>query len=443
MHPLLPKMELVELEIDKITILDSNPRQHDDKQLDMLEKSFRSFQKINPVIVTPKYELIAGEARLIVAKRCGMKTVHALIVSHFSKAQVHGYRMADNELALRGEWSLELLGKELELISTIDLDFDLESIGFEVGEIDQLILGAAEENEDEEPAEVPSIDIERPPVSRPADIFTIGRHTVACGDSTDKKFVEKVMDGRLADAVITDQPWNLKANFISGKGRIKHADFCQAGGEFSSEEFETFTRDALTTQAVFLKPGGLAFQFIDWRSLDLMIRVGKAAIGPLVNICVWVKPKSGMGSPWRSQHEMVPVFRKEGAKPMDNIKLGKFGRNRSNIWEFSSPTGWGSERHKLEMHPTAKNEKMIGEAILDCTKRNGLILDTFLGSGTTALAAEQVGRTCVGIDLDAKYIDLAIRRLCEATGKEAVRQDGALFSELSESHLVEGVPAHG
>ena len=410
------------------------PRIHPGRQKAMLEASVLRTRHINPLLAKPDGTLIAGELRLQVARDLGMTEVPVIIIGHLSDADYMALRIADNAIPEHAEWSIELLSKNLEMISTMDMTIQPIELGFETAEYDRYRLGVAQPKS-VDPVPIPAEGI--PTVSRAGDVFHIAQQTIACGDSRDLKVYEKALAGRMAQAVISDQPWNLAMNFISGKGETKFDNFAVASGELSTEQFEVFTEEVLARQAEFCAPGALVAQFIDWRSVDLMIRAGRKTVGDLINICVWVKQNGRFGSPWRSRHEMVCVFRREGAKSQDNVRLGKYGRNRTNVWEYDAPTIFGTQKEKLKLHPTCKNESMIADFILDCTDRGDVVLDAFLGSGTAALAAHQTGRSCVGIEIDPRYVDLAVQRLVDLTGEVAHLEDGTTFDELRAQRLGE------
>lgn len=413
--------------IDWIKPYADNPRIHPAKQKAMLEATVFRSRHINPLLVKPDGQLIAGALRLEVAGQMGLTDVPVIIVSHLGDADCMALRIADNAIADKAEWSIELLAKNLELISTLDMTITPLELGFETAEYDQIRLGA---NPPTPVEPVPIPDHAAPAVSRIGDVISIASHTIVCGDSRKSEVYVEALAGREAAAVISDQPWNLEASFISGKGTTKFDDFAMAAGEMSAEEFEEFTEEVLARQAEHCAPGALVAQFIDWRSVDIMIRAGRKTTGELVNICVWVKQNGRFGSPWRSRHELICVFRSVGGKVRDNVQLGKFGRNRTNIWEYDAPTVFGSQRDKLQLHPTCKNEAMIADFILDCTDRDDVVLDAFLGSGTTILAAHQTGRIGVGIEIDPHYVDLAVQRIANLSGDTPHLADGTTFDEL-------------
>jgi DNA modification methylase len=409
-----------------------NPRIHPPKQKAMLEAAIFRSRHINPLLVKPDGELIAGALRLEVASQMGLTEVPVITIAHLTDAECLALRLAANKIADKAEWSIELLAKNLELISTLDMTIAPIELGLETGEYDQIRLGT---NALMPVEAVPLPDHSAPAVTQLGDVIHVGAHTIVCGDSRNSDVYAQALAGCSAAAVISDQPWNLAASFISGKGKTRFDDFVMASGEMSKEAFEGFTEEVLTRQAEHCAPGALVAQFIDWRSVEIMIRIGRKTIGELVNICVWVKQNGRFGSPWRSRHELVCIFRRAGDKSRDNVQLGRFGRNRTNVWEYDAPTIFGSQRHKLQLHPTCKNEAMIADFVLDCTNRGDVVLDAFLGSGTTLLAAQHTDRVGVGIEIDPHYVDLAVQRLAELTGEPAYLADGTTFDELRARRL--------
>jgi len=308
MRPIeLPNFPLVNLPIADIKPYLTNSWLHPERQIEMLEASYARFGVISPIIATPDGELIAGHLRHIVATRVGLPSIPAIIVPHLNETERQALRIADNSISQKGEWSLELLASQIEIVLSADLEIDPISIGFETGEIDAIAFTG--ERAPKPSASPQEPDRTRPAVARVGDHFRIGTHTVVCGDAKEWKTFEAALAGRKATAVISDQPWNLQARFISGKGRLQHPNFVEGFGEKSEAEFRAFTEQVLSNQARCCHPGALVFQFIDWRSVDVMIAAGKQSVGNLVALCVWVKHAKGMGSPWRSQHELVCVPR--------------------------------------------------------------------------------------------------------------------------------------
>ncbi|WP_114226618.1 MULTISPECIES: site-specific DNA-methyltransferase [Sphingomonas] len=431
-------LEIVELPIEHIKPYPQNPKLHPEKQLAMLEASFRRFGMINPVLVAPDGELIAGHARHLAAMRLGLVSIPAVILPHLSEAEQKAYRIADNRISDKGEWSVELLSREIKLIRTLEVGISPIELGFETPEMDEVLFGT--DQGDASVEQVPEPHRNSPATCRPGDVFTFGdKHRIGCLDAKQRSSFELLLDRECARAVISDQPWNLPASFISGRGKTKHPDFHECAGEMTREEFLAFTKGVLRNQASCCAPGTLIYQFIDWRSVDVMLEAGKNEVGELVNICVWAKQSGRLGSPYRSQHELVCVFRVPGGKTKDNVCLGKYGRNRTNLWRYDAPSAFGNGHAELKSHPTAKNVSMISDAILDCTDEGDVVLDAFLGSGTTVLAADRVGRRGFGMEIDPWYADLAIRRLSEQMGVDPIHSSGMVWSDLKASRQEGGL----
>lgn len=439
--PELTELELIYLPPGEIQPYPDNPRMHPKKQLAMIEASIAAFNFNNPVLVTPDNVLIAGHGRLEAAKKLGLAKVPALVLAHLSEEEQRAYRVADNAIMLKGEWTLELLAQELEFVSAVDFNIAPEALGFETGEIDFMIDEARSSDcsEGEPGEEVVEPDRAITPVSRLGDIWQIGRHAVICGDARDRETYSRLLCDRRADVVISDQPWNVPCKgHIGGLGKVQHREFVMASGEMSREEFRAFTKEVLVLQSEFSRPGALSLQFIDWRSVSDMIQTGEEIYDALINMCVWVKPNGGMGSLWRSRHELVCAFRTKGAQHQNNVQLGKHGRNRTNVWEYSGASSFGAGRmENLSAHATCKPVAMIAEAIKDCTNRGDLVLDAFVGSGTTVMAAHESGRIGAGIELDPHYVDVAVRRIAEVVGSEPVLEDGRSFARVRDDRREE------
>jgi hypothetical protein len=431
------KLEVIELAIAEIAPFQQNPREHPEKQISMLMKSIQKSGFNNPVLVgrietaSDRHDLIAGHGRIEAAKRLGMTSVPAIVLGHLDANERRAYRVADNAIMLKGEWSIELLRQELSFQLDWDVEFDAGAIGFETGEVDAIVHA---DLDDEGPIQEPVADPKRnqKPISQLGTLWKVGPHRIICGDALDPKVWKQLMGERKADVTISDMPYNVPIHgHVSGSGR--HAEFATASGEMSEIEFASFIEGSFRLQAEFSRAGSLSYQFIDWRSVEAMIRIGRVAFGKLMNLCVWIKPAAGMGSLFRSQHELVCVFRKGDTPHTNNVELGKHGRFRTNVWKYDGCTGFSADRSEnLAMHPTVKNTQMIADAIMDTTKHGDLVVDGFLGSGTTALAAEQTGRACFGIEIEPLYVDLSVRRLMAVSGHQAIDENGRNFTELDE-----------
>jgi DNA modification methylase len=274
-----------------------------------------------------------------------------------------------------------------------------------------------------------------PPVTAPGDLWCLGRHRVLCADASSAAAFELVMAGKAAQLVFTDPPYNVPIDgHVCGLGRTRHPDFAMASGEMSEAEFTAFLATVLGHAAGHSADGALHFVFMDWRHLTELLTAGRAIYRELKNLCVWVKDNGGMGSLYRSQHELVLVFKNGSAPHVNNVELGRHGRNRSNVWRHPGVNSLHAGRlADLRLHPTVKPVQLVADAILDASKRRAVVLDPFLGSGTTLLAAERTARHACGLELEPRYVDVAIRRWQEHTGRAAVHvESGLTFDELAE-----------
>ncbi|MDP3400102.1 MAG: DNA modification methylase, partial [Brevundimonas sp.] len=329
-----------------------------------------------------------------------------------TEGQKRAYIIADNKLAENAGWDENLLRIEIKSLEALDLDFRLEVTGIETPELD--ILLRTEDAVKEEPAPEPAPGR---PVSRVGDLWLLGRHRLLVGNSLNAESYAAVTDGEPAAAMFTDPPYNVPVDgHVCGLGKIRHEEFVMASGEMSPAEFRAFLETFMTHARGVMRAGAVAYVCMDWRHIADVIGAGETKLGNLINLCVWNKLTGGMGSLYRSQHELVPVFRVPGAQHRNNVELGRHGRNRTNVWDY---TGVQARRGELKMHPTVKPVAMISDAIMDVTARGDLVLDPFAGSGSTLMAAEETGRRAACIELDPKYADVILRRFRDATGNEA------------------------
>jgi DNA modification methylase len=316
-----------------------------------------------------------------------------------------------------------MLRIELGDLGTIDLGFDITVTGFETGEIDALLNGTADPDDDVIPA-LPS-----DPRTKPGDIWVLGEHRIGCGDSRDPAFLARVVgEGCKVDAAFLDPPYNVKINgHANAKGR--HREFAMASGEMTENEFRTFLAETLGAAISVSKDGAVHFICMDWRHMDDVSASCGPIYGDLLNLCVWNKSNAGMGSLYRSKHEMIFVYRVGEGPHFNAVELGRHGRNRTNVWDYASVNSFvGSRRDDLALHPTVKPTALVAAAIQDVTRRGELVLDTFLGSGTTLLAAERTGRVFRGMDIDPAYVDVAVDRWVAMTGGTPVLDRNEQFA---------------
>jgi 16S rRNA G966 N2-methylase RsmD len=391
-----------------------NPRSHSGKQIAQIARSIESFGFNVPILVNFQLEVIAGHGRVLACRRLGWKEVPTICLGHLSEAQARAYMIADNRLTEISDWDERLLAEQLRDLAALDLDFSLEATGFEMAEIDLRIEGLSLD-QDTGPDPADSLPTNSGPVvTKAGDLWVLGRHRVICGNALDLSTYQRLLEGEQAAMVFTDPPYNVPiVGHASGLGKIGHRDFAMAVGEMDEAQFTSFLRDAfllLTKNAV---DGAIHFICMDWRHMGEVLGAGQGTYSELKNVCVWVKNNAGMGSLYRSQHELVFVFKQGRGAHHNNVQLGRFGRHRSNVWSYPGVNSFGrgtDEGNLLRLHPTVKPVTLIADAIMDCSARGDFILDAFCGSGSTVIAAERTGRRCYGIELDPAYVDATVRR---------------------------------
>ncbi len=397
--------------VDSLAPSPRNARTHPKRQLDQIVASIREFGFTNPILIDPDGAVIAGHGRLLAAKAMALAEVPTIILEGLSEAQKRALRLADNKIALGAGWDVDLLKLELAELSTLDVEFDLSVTGFSTGEIDVALKGAPDPDDEAIPA------VPKTPRTRLGDIWVLGDHRVGCGDGRDLAFLQAVIgEGTSVDAAFLDPPYNVR---ISGhaNARGRHREFAMASGEMTDEAFRAFLADSLGACARVSRDGAVHFVCMDWRHMDEVGSVGNSIYGELLNLCVWNKSNAGMGSLYRSKHELVFVFKVGTAPHFNAVELGRHGRNRTNVWDYASVNSLaGSRRQDLALHPTVKPTALVAYAIQDVTHRGELVLDTFLGSGTTLIATERTGRRFRGLDIDPAYVDVAVERWAAMTG---------------------------
>ncbi|MGB9419054.1 MAG: site-specific DNA-methyltransferase [Acidobacteriaceae bacterium] len=408
-----------------------NPRVHSDKQIRQIAQSIESFGFNVPLLIDDEQKVIAGHGRLLAARKMGWDTVPAIKLSHLTESQRMAFLIADNRLTENSSWDERMLGEQLKILSELNLDFDLEAIGFEVPEIDLLIDGLNTVPEADPDDLLPAISESAVTIS--GDLWQLGKHRVLCGNSLAAASYERLMDGVKAGLVITDPPYNVVIDgHATGLGKIHHREFGMASGEMNSAEFTSFLRKAMLAARDHSIAGSLAYYFMDWRHMTEILSAGQEVYTDLLNLCVWAKSNGGMGSFYRSAHELVFLFKNGTGSHRNNVQLGKFGRYRTNVWNYPGANSFSrsdAEGNLLALHPTPKPVALIADAIKDCTARGDLVLDPFLGSGTAVIAAERSGRRCYGLELDPLYVDTIIRRWQRQTTLDAVHvETGETFN---------------
>jgi DNA modification methylase len=433
-----PRLAVTYRRVDELNLDPANPRVHSKKQIRRLVRNIKVLGFNVPILIDRHGNVIAGHGRLLACCELGITEVPTICLEHLAPAQARAFAIADNRLAEIATWDDKLLAEHFRDLSVLDLDFSIELTGFEIGEIDLRIASLEEEAPDpaDDPADVVPELPERPPVSKQGDSWLLGPHRVGCGDALDPADFAALMGEERAAMVFADPPYNVPIEgHASGLGAIHHRPFAMASGEMNRTEFIAFLRQVLQNLAAFSADGSLHFICMDWRHLAELLAAGHDVYHELKNLCVWVKDNGGMGSLYRSQHELVLVFKHGRNGHRNNVQLGQFGRNRSNVWHYPGVNSFGrcgEEGNLLALHPTVKPVAMVADAILDCTSRGDIVLDGFLGSGTSVIAAGRTGRRCYGLELDPAYVDTAIRRWQALTGGNARHATcGRSFDDLA------------
>jgi DNA modification methylase len=398
-----------------------NPRRHSQEQIVKIMASVRKVDVVRPILISESAEIIAGEAVYEAACQLGLSEIPVVVARGWSKSQIKAYRLIDNRLAELAAWDEELLAIEIEEIIEFD-DISIDLLGWETAEIDILLEGATgnDETSAQDPADA-TVDEPINPVTRSGDIWCLGEHRILCGSSLDAASWGALVGNHQPAMVFTDAPYNVPVDgHVCGLGKAKHQEFAMACGEMNSEQFETFLADAIEPMADTLRDGALLYLCMDWRHMGEMLKAIERCSLKLINLCVWNKNNGGMGSLYRSKHELVFVAKKGEARHTNNVELGRYGRYRTNVWDYAGINSFGATRDQdLADHPTVKPTALVADAIRDATQRGEIVLDAFLGSGTTILAAERTGRTGYGVEIEPRYVDVAIRRWETFTDKTA------------------------
>ena len=398
----------------------NNIRTHPAKQIRRLEQSIQQFGFTNPLLVDENNVILAGHARWRAAKALGLKSVPVIALRGLSEAKKRAYVLADNKIAELAGYERPALAAELGELSLLlaEEDLDLSLTGFDPAEIDSLFADLVDAESD--PAnDLPEIATH--PVSRKGDLWAFGdRHRLLCDDARAADYA-RLMHGEQAAMAFTDPPYNVSIPKTLGRGRTKHGNFAMASGEMSPAVFTTFLSNALSAAAAHSVNGALHYVCMDWRHMGDMQDAGDAVYGKLINLVVWSKTNAGQGSLYRSQHELIFVYKVGDGPHLNNVELGRHGRNRSNVWTYPGANTFRSGRMAdLAAHPTVKPVALVADAIRDCSRRGDIVLDPFMGVGTTILAADRIGRRARGIEIDLLYVDAAIRRWQQVTKRDAI-----------------------
>ncbi len=401
-----------------------NARRHSRAQIKQIAVSIERFGFSNPILIADDDQIVAGHGRVAAAKLLGIETVPAVRLSHLSEEERRAYVLADNKLALNAGWDRELLAIELQ--GLVDLDFDIELTGFSLAEVD-IVLDEARESAPasaDASAEdaIPAYRHDGVAVTKPGDLWILGRHKLLCGDARETSAYAALLGDDAVDLICTDPPYNVPIDgHVCGSGRIRHRNFAMGVGEMDQAQFTRFLVDTLGPAGARCRDGAIAYVFMDWRHMGELLAAGERVFSELKNLCIWNKTNGGMGTFYRSKHELIFVFKVGNAPHVNTFGLGETGRYRTNVWDYAGVNSFREERlDDLSLHPTVKPVDLIADAIKDCSRRGAIILDPFGGSGTTLIAAQKSGRVGRLIEYDPAYCDVILRRFEAVTGAVAI-----------------------
>ncbi|MEM7291471.1 MAG: DNA methyltransferase, partial [Pseudomonadota bacterium] len=440
MNEILRDLKIEIIPIDALKPYARNARKHSKKQIAQIADSMREFGWTLPILIDEHKNIIAGHGRVEAAKLLKVKNGPVIRIEGLSEQQIKLLRITDNKLAENSEWDFEALKLEISELLDGELNIDPRVTGFEMAEFDILLGESADEEAGKD--EIVASDFEGPTIARPDDLFILdGRHRLFCGSALEERSYQTLMDGAQACFCFTDPPYNVPIDGnVSGLGRKKHGDFSMASGEMSREQFTTFLADSFRLIAANSVGGAIIDVCMDYKHMIEVITAGEGAFGELKNVCVWTKRNGGMGSLYRSAHEFVLVFKSGKGKHTNNVQLGRYGRNRTNVWPYAGVNSFGSNRAAaLAMHPTVKPTALVADAILDCSNHKDIVLDPFAGSGTIFIAAHRTKRRAYAIELDPNYVDVCLRRFRRVTGIDPVHaQSGQKLCDMENERNQQG-----
>ncbi len=429
------KLKIQYQPVSELRSRSTNARRHSPKQLAQIAASIAAYGFTVPVLVDEERILIAGHGRMEAAKLLGMDELPTIQLAGLSEAQVRAYVIADNKLTENGTWDQKQLAHEFKFLAELDFDFDISLTGFEISEIEGLVGSLSMDDDDQAASDAVPENNDGDPVTRLGDVWQIGAHRLVCGDARLPETYAALLGQDKAAMVFSDPPYNVKIDgHVCGLGKVHHREFAMASGEMSPQEFTSFLTLVFAQLTENTVDGAIHFQCMDWRHAKEILAAGDVGYSELKNICVWSKSNGGMGSLYRSAHELVFVFKSGSAPHVNNVELGKNGRYRTNVWSYAGANSFSATRDQdLSMHPTVKPVAMVADAMLDCSRRKDIVLDPFAGSGTTLLAAQKTGRRGYGIELDRLYCDTIVRRMQKTLAVDAVLvRNGRTFEGMAD-----------
>jgi len=410
---------LESVSIEALQPFPQHARKHDRAKIQSLTRSIERLGLVDPIIIDESNHILSGHLRASICAKLGRGTIQAVRVTHLKLIEKRAFVIAANRFPERGGWDRELL--ELELCDLLEFagDLEIETTGFEIPEVDVLMAEGPDASQQEHDAEDMIPEPPDHPITRPGDLWALDKHRIFCGSCLAQPSWDRLMGAERAALCITDPPYNVP---IKGHVTSKsHADFAMAAGEMSRSEFTAFLEQGIALAVKHSRDGALHYIAMDHRHLRELY----AAVDPLysdqLNLIVWNKTNAGMGSFYRSRHELFALFKVGTAKHTNNVQLGRYGRNRSNVWTYAGVNTFRSGRDQdLADHPTVKPVQLLADAILDASRPGDIVIDGFGGSGSIILAAERTGRCARVIELEPQYVDVAISRWGNLTGKRPI-----------------------
>lgn len=434
-NDLAPKLSLKEVPLTSLTPPKNPVRKLSKKQIQKVARSIAQFGNVAPILTTATGEIVDGTSRYEAAKQLGLASIPCIQIDHLSDQEIRLLRMTLNKIATTGEF--DPLALQVELTYQLEFGTDVTITGFEPPEIDGILEFRGSNSSDPDPLDEfgPGSDPDAHSVTITGDLWLLGKHRVLCANAREQTSIERLVQKGNPVLLLTDPPYNVPINGHVRSDNGGFAEFAEASGEMSKADFTEFLAGTLGAALATLAKGGLTYCFMDWRHIDELREAFRRLKLQQINLAVWVKANGGMGSLYRSRHELVFIGKRRGEPHLNNVELGKHGRNRTNVWEYGGATGGRkTEDDDFSVHPTVKPVALLQEVILDVTKAGDAVLDPFLGSGSTLLAAERAGRSCLGMEISPAYVDVAIDRWQRITGSQAVHAEtGLSFAAMQES----------
>ena len=426
-------LSIVYRDIESLHCDSQNPRRHSRQQIKQIAQSIEAFGFNVPFLIDRKLQLIAGHGRLAACKLLGIRRVPTISLEHLTSTQIRAFQIADNKLVETSSWDDRLLAKQLKFLAAAELDFTLEATGFEMGEIELMIEGASP------PSSTQNEDYVVPAMTSPTriaklgDVWLLDRHRLFCGDASKDHSYAVLMNGNQAAATFVDPPCTtIVEDYTAGDDTVRLPDSAIGCSPKKEAELTGVLAQIFRQLVCNSRGGALHFVCANWRRWNALQAAGEQQYTALTNVCVWVKDRGKQNSPYRDQYELVFVFTSGNTADGTDVRY-EGCRQRSNVWQYPAVTGKRKHNGTAGMLPTQKPVALVADAIMDSTSFGEIVLDPFLGTGTTLIAAERTGRIGYGIELDPVAVDCAIQRWQQFTQHHAIHAgSGRSFAEIAE-----------